>query len=203
MNLTPFAETLARFKAGEMVALLDRPEREGEADILLAAELVTPEKLNFMSREVCGLITLAIDAARLRELRIPLIAPANRVANMPRFSEPVDYVLGTTTGISVFDRAITIRAMLDPDARPEDFARPGHIFPLAAAEGGLAEREGHTEGAVTLARLAGLQPAVVMCELMAPDGHMAVGAELREWLAHHDAALVDIPLIQEAERRGK
>jgi len=203
MNLTPFAETLARFRAGELVALLDRPEREGEADILLAAEHVTPGKLNFMAREVCGLITFAVDAGRLRELEIPLLKPAHQIANMPRFAEPVDYVHGTTTGVSLFDRAATIKAMLDPASRPEDFARPGHVFPLAAAEGGLSEREGHTEGAVMLARLAGLQPAVVMCELLAPDGHMAVGADLREWLAHHEIALVDIPLIQEAERQSR
>ncbi len=197
MNPTPLDEAVARFQAGEFVALLDRPEREGEADILLAAQHVTPAKLNFLAREVCGLINLAMIGSRLRELDIPLIEPRYTISNMPRFTVPVDYIHGTTTGVSMFDRATTIQAMLDPSAKPEDFARPGHVFSLAAADDGLLEREGHTEGAVTLARLAGLYPAVVICELMAPDGRMAVGDVLHAWLAEHNVALVNVPQILE------
>lgn len=181
-----------------MVALLDAPEREGEADLLQAAEFVTGESLNFMVNHARGLITVAIAAQRLRELQIPLIQPRFSTANTPGFVVPVDYKPATTTGVSTFDRAATIRALIDPEAAPEDFARPGHVFPLAAAPNGLAQRSGHTEGAVSLARLSGLYPAVVMCEIMAPDGHMAAGATLAEFLAKHQIPLVTVEQVQQA-----
>jgi 3,4-dihydroxy 2-butanone 4-phosphate synthase / GTP cyclohydrolase II len=198
MQLTPLGEAIERFRQGGFVALLDRPEREGEADLLAAAEHITGEKINFMATHARGLVTLAIAAARLRELDIRRLEPRFHGANVPAFTEMVDHTASCTTGVSAHERAATIRALLDPTARPEDFMRPGHVMPIAAAEGGLREREGHTEGAMALARLAGLYPAVVMCEVMAPDGHMARGADLQAFVRAHDVALVSVAQIVEA-----
>lgn len=197
MELTPLPEAVARFQAGGLVALLDRPEREGEADLLVSAEHATGEGINFMATHARGLIIVAMAAERLRELDIRILEARYHGDNVPAFAEPVDYTPTTTTGISAFERAATIRALIDPEARAEDFARPGHVFPLAEAAGGLAQREGHTEGAVALARLAGLAPAVVMCEIMAPDGHMAAGEELAQFAAKHDIALISVIQIIE------
>ncbi|NPV48998.1 MAG: 3,4-dihydroxy-2-butanone-4-phosphate synthase [Armatimonadetes bacterium] len=197
---TNIERALAALQAGELVALLDHPEREGEADLLLAAELATGEKLNEMISLGRGLVTIAMTEERLLALGIRLLDPMHCGPNWPRFAAPVDYTLGTTTGVSAFDRAVTARALADPDARPEHFARPGHLFPLAAAPGGLRERAGHTEGAVSLALLAGLRPAVVMCEMLAPDGHMARGPLLAELLQAH--ALPAVTVAEVAERLG-
>ena len=173
LPLADISHAVAHFARGGMALLLDDPGREGEADLLQAAEFCTGESLNFMIREARGLVTVAVAAARLEELDIPLIAPRHAPPHAPRFTVPVDYTPAVTTGISAFDRAATIRALLDPAARPEDFAQPGHVFPLAAHVGGPGERGGHTEGAIGLSMLAGLYPAVVMCELMDDDGRMA------------------------------
>ncbi|MGD9495383.1 MAG: 3,4-dihydroxy-2-butanone-4-phosphate synthase [Armatimonadota bacterium] len=183
--------------AGGFVALEDHPERENEADILLAAEHATGERVNFLARHVRGLITVAVAEEILQRLDIPLLPARYSVPNAPRFAEPIDAVRGTTTGASAFDRAITLRLLADPDARPEDFSRPGHIFPLAAMPGGLAERRGHTEGAVTLARLAGLRPVVVIAELMNEEGHMARGAEVRAFARHHRMPLISVEELLE------
>ncbi len=180
------------------MALVDSAQRESEADLLQAAEHVTGESINFMVTHARGLITVAMTPRRLEELQVPVIDAQYCAPNMPRFAVPVDYTPGTTTGVSAFDRAMTIRALLATHARPEDFARPGHVFPLAAAEGGLAERAGHTEGAVGLAELAGLAPVVVLCEIMAPDGHMAAGSSLQEFLQTHSVPLVAVQEIAEA-----
>ncbi len=173
------------FRRGQFVVLLDSARREAEADLLLAGEFATGEKINEMINLARGLLTVVVPQQRLEELDIPLIEPRYAVENSPRFAVPVDYKHGTTTGASAFDRAATIRALADSRSLPEDFARPGHVFPLAAAEGGLRERQGHTEGALGLAQLAGVKPVVAMCEIMAPDGHMARGASLRQWLAEN------------------
>ncbi len=198
MQLTPLSETINRFRQGGFVALLDRPTREGEADLLVAAEHVTGEKINFMLTNARGLLTLAIIADRLRELDIRPIEPRYYKENCPAFTEPVDYNPAVTTGVSAFERAATVRAIIDPTTEPEDFMRPGHVFPLSADPGGLAAREGHTEGAIALAGMAGLYPAVCMCELMAPDGHMAKGEELFEFSRDHDIALASTVQIVEA-----
>jgi 3,4-dihydroxy 2-butanone 4-phosphate synthase len=196
--LTDLAHAVEHFARGGMVLLLDDPGREGEADLLQAAEFCTGESLNFMVREACGLATVAIAAARLEELDIPLIAPRYAPRHAPRFTVPVDYTPAVTTGISAFDRAATIRALLDPAARPEDFAQPGHVFPLAAHVGGPGERGGHTEGAIGLSRLASLYPAVVMCELMAADGHMADVAGVVAFGARHGIPVVTVAQIAAA-----
>lgn len=197
-DLTSLAEAVEHFRQGGFIALLDHPEREGEADLLCAVEHITGEKVNFMATHARGLVTVAVSARRLKELDIRLIEPRFHGDNVPAFTETVDYNPTSTTGVSAFERAATMRALIDPQARPEDFMRPGHVFPLAAAPDGLAERKGHTEGAIALARLAGLQPAVVMCEVMAPDGHMAHGEQIAAFSRQHAIPMVSVPQIMAA-----
>ncbi len=194
-------QAIAALQARKFVALLDHPEREGEADLLLAAQYATGDKLNLMITQARGLVTIAMLASRLEELGIPLLEPAHTGSNWPRFAAPVDYTIGTTTGVSAFDRAATAVALTDPDARPEHFMRPGHLFPLAASPGGLAHRAGHTEGAVALARAAGLYPAVVMCEMLAPDGHMARGQMLQDIIGQYGFAAVTVERVAEYGQR--
>lgn len=196
-------EAIAAMQAGDFVALLDHPEREGEADLLLPAQFATGEKINEMVTKCRGLVTIAMDAARLEALEIPLLEPMNCGSNWPRFSAPVDYTIGTTTGISTFDRAATARALVDPEAKPEHFMRPGHLFPLAASPGGIAERAGHTEGAVALAQLSGLIPAVVMCEMLAEDGRMARGEGLRQIIEQFGFASVTVEQIAACEQQQR
>jgi len=186
-----------------MVLLLDDPAREGEADLLQAAQFCTGESLNFMITHARGLITLAITPSRLEALDLPLIEPRYAPPHAPRFAVPVDYTPGTTTGVSAYDRAATIRAFLDPEAKPEHFARPGHVFPLAASAGGPRARAGHTEGAVGLAELAGLYPAVVMCELMDEDGRMATREKAEAFACKHGIPLVTVAQVSAAlAKRG-
>ena len=194
-TVTPLDKAIDRFRGGSFVALLDSADREDEADLLQAAQYVSGESINFMITHARGLITIAMAPQRLSELQIPVLDQQFGVENMPRFAMPVDYIPAVTTGISAFDRAATIRALADWDTRPEDFARPGHVFPLSACDGGLAERTGHTEGAVGLAQLAELRPVVAMCEIMAPDGHMAAEATLQRFLEAHNVPLVTVEQI--------
>jgi 3,4-dihydroxy 2-butanone 4-phosphate synthase/GTP cyclohydrolase II len=196
-DFTDVKQAIAALRAGDFVALLDHPEREGEADLLVAAQCATGEKLNVMITQARGLVTIAIVESRLEELAIPLLEPAHHGRNWPRFSAPVDYTIGTTTGVSAFDRAITAVALTDPAAQPEHFMRPGHLFPLAASPGGIAQRAGHTEGAVALAQAAGLYPAVVMCEMLAPDGQMARGQMLHDLIAEYGFAAVTVERVAE------
>jgi 3,4-dihydroxy 2-butanone 4-phosphate synthase len=196
--LTPLDEAVSHFAVGGFVALMDHPEREGEADLLCAVEHITGEKVNFMATHARGLVTCAIEARRLHALDIRLIEPRYHGDNVPAFTEPVDYIPTTTTGVSAYERAATMRALLDPTAGPQDFTRPGHVFPLAADPQGLAGRRGHTEGAITLALMAGLKPAVVMCEVMAPDGHMAHEPQIIEFCRSLKIPLVSVPQILEA-----
>ena len=197
-TVTPLDKAVEHFRRGGFVALLDSAKREDEADLLQAAEYVSGESINFMLTYARGLITVAMAPQRLSELQIPVLKPQFGIENMPRFTVPVDYTPAVTTGVSAFDRAATIRALADRATRPEDFARPGHVFPLAAAARGLAERAGHTEGAIGLAQLAGLTPVVAMCEIMAPDGHMATGATLQQFLENHSVPLVTVDQIAQA-----
>lgn len=199
-NMSTIEEAVEALAAGGFVALEDDPERENEADILLAAEHATGERVNFLATHVRGLITVAVAEEILQRLDISLLPARYSVANAPRFTEPVDAVRGTTTGASAFDRAITLRMLADPDTRPEDFSRPGHVFPLAAMPGGLADRRGHTEGAIALARLAGIRPVVAIAELMNEAGHMARGDEVREFARRHNMPLISVEAL--AERAG-
>ena len=173
MGLSSIAEAIEDIKAGKFVIIVDDEDRENEGDLALAAEKVSTEAINFMAKHGRGLICLPIIGKRLDELGIPLMVGENTSKFSTAFTVSVDAKHGTTTGISAADRAQTIKAMIDPATKPDDLARPGHMFPLRAREGGVLVRAGHTEAIVDLARLAGLYPAGVICEIMNEDGTMA------------------------------
>jgi 3,4-dihydroxy 2-butanone 4-phosphate synthase/GTP cyclohydrolase II len=172
------ADAVADIRAGRLVIVVDDEDRENEGDFIGAAEKVTPELVNFMTKEGRGLICASITPERARALNLDLMVESNSALYNTPFTVSVDFKPGTTTGISAPDRAKTLRALADPDAGPFDFARPGHIFPLRARAGGVLRRAGHTEAAVDLARMAGLQPAGVLVEIMSDDGTMARVPEL-------------------------
>jgi 3,4-dihydroxy-2-butanone 4-phosphate synthase len=192
MPLAGIENALADFRAGKFVIIVDAEDRENEGDLAIAAEFATPQAINFMAREGRGLICLAMTGERLDELRIPMMVPPNE--NTARFSTAftvsVEARRGVTTGISACDRATTIRTLIDPATRPEDIARPGHVFPLRAAEGDVLERPGQTEASVALARLAGLYPAAAICEIMNDDGAMARLPELESFAARHRLQII-------------
>ncbi len=189
-------------KNGKMVIVVDDEDRENEGDFIMAAEHVTPEAINFMAKHGRGLICVAMTPERLEELRLPLMA--DQGLHGTAFTVSVDYIHGTTTGISAYDRAKTIKALIDPKSKPEDFARPGHIFPLRARKGGVLRRAGHTEAAVDLARLAGLYPAGVLCEIMDEDGTMARVPRLMEIAKQFGMKIITIKdLIEYRRRREK
>jgi len=182
-------EAIAR---GEIVVVVDDEDRENEGDLIMAAEFATPETIAFFVRHTSGVICVPLTGERLDDLDIPLMVRENTEAQRTAFTYSVDYRHGTTTGISAADRAATIRALIDADTRPADLARPGHIFPLRYAEGGVLKRAGHTEAAVDLSRMAGLTPAGVLCEIVRPDGEMARVPDLLEFCAEHDLLLISI-----------
>ncbi|MGH9465851.1 MAG: 3,4-dihydroxy-2-butanone-4-phosphate synthase [Terriglobales bacterium] len=186
------AEALEDFRAGRMLVVVDDADRENEGDLTLAAAHTTAADINFMARHGRGLICVALTEERLQELRIPLMT-ANNTSNFgTAFCESVDARQGVTTGISASDRARSIQALLDPATRPEDLARPGHIFPLRARAGGVLSRAGQTEAAVDLARLAGLPPAGVICEVMNEDGTMARVPDLVRFCAEHGLKMITV-----------
>jgi 3,4-dihydroxy 2-butanone 4-phosphate synthase/GTP cyclohydrolase II len=173
MALSTIDEAIREIKAGRLVIIVDDDSRENEGDLALAAEKVTPEAINFMALHARGLICLPITGERLDELNIPLMVSDNTSKFGTAFTVSVEAKHRVTTGISAYDRAETIKAVIDPETRPENLARPGHVFPLRARDGGVLVRAGHTEAIVDLARLAGLYPAGVICEIMNEDGSMA------------------------------
>jgi 3,4-dihydroxy 2-butanone 4-phosphate synthase/GTP cyclohydrolase II len=174
MTLASIPEIIKDIKAGKFIILVDDEDRENEGDLIMAAEKVTPETINFMTKNARGLICMPITGQRLRELNIPMMVRENTARHGTAFTVSVDAKThGATTGISAYDRAITVKAMIDPATRQEDLGRPGHIFPILAREGGVLVRAGHTEATVDLTRLAGLYPAGVLCEIMSEDGTMA------------------------------
>ncbi|MCS6951457.1 MAG: 3,4-dihydroxy-2-butanone-4-phosphate synthase [Bryobacterales bacterium] len=191
----PFAsipEAIEEIRAGRMLVVVDDEDRENEGDLTVAAEKVTPEIINFMATHGRGLICLALEPARCDALELRLIAPRNTSRFGTAFCESIDALEGVTTGISAADRARTIRVAIDPATRPSDLARPGHVFPLRAREGGVLVRAGQTEAAVDLARLAGLTPAGVICEIMNQDGTMARVPQLEEFCARHGLKMISI-----------
>ncbi len=179
----PIDAAVADIKAGRLVIVVDDEDRENEGDFIGAAELITPELVNFMAKEGRGLICVPITRDRSVELDLDMMVASNTALHETNFTVSVDYRQGTTTGISAADRAKTIRALADPSAKPSDFGKPGHVFPLRAARGGVLRRAGHTEAAVDLARMAGLRPAGVLVEILNDDGTMARVPQLQE-LAH-------------------
>ncbi|MBB6098230.1 3,4-dihydroxy 2-butanone 4-phosphate synthase/GTP cyclohydrolase II [Deinobacterium chartae] len=182
--LASIAEILDELRAGRPVVIVDDEDRENEGDLIVPAEVTTPEVIRLMAREACGLICVAITPERAQQLDLPLMVGRNTDPNGTAFTVSVD-AASNSTGISAFDRADTVTRMIAPDARPEDFRRPGHIFPLVARPGGVLRRAGHTEAAVDLARLAGYAPAGVICEIMGEDGRMSRLPELLEFASRH------------------
>jgi 3,4-dihydroxy 2-butanone 4-phosphate synthase/GTP cyclohydrolase II len=183
---------IADIREGKMVIVLDDEDRENEGDVVMAAEKVTPEAINFMRKEAGGLICVPLTNARLKELQIPDMVRENTAPLGTAFSVSVEARGRVTTGISAHDRANTILALLDPEATPNDFLRPGHTFPLRARDGGVLVRMGQTEASVDLARLAGLAPAGVICEIMDDDGSMMRLPRLREFAAKHGLKLITV-----------
>lgn len=169
---------IADFKEGRFVVLVDDAERENEGDLVVAAQHLTAPKVNQLDRRAGGMFLLATTQEHLARLEIPLVEGRNTTADTPRFGVGFDVLEGITTGMSAADRAVTVAAAIRPEATPDDFVLPGHVLPLAARPEGLKARRGHTEGAVELARLAGLFPAAVMSEIMTEDGDMARGQAL-------------------------
>ncbi|MGH9254359.1 MAG: bifunctional 3,4-dihydroxy-2-butanone-4-phosphate synthase/GTP cyclohydrolase II [Vicinamibacterales bacterium] len=197
---SPFAsieEALDAVRAGRMVIVVDDEDRENEGDLTIAAEKVTPEAINFMARHGRGLICMSMTAERLDQLEIPLMVNQNTTTFNTAFCVSIEAKHHVSTGISAADRAATVQAAIDPKTRPADLARPGHMFPLRARDGGVLVRAGQTEAAVDLARIAGLYPAGVICEIMNEDGTMARVPELAKFAKKHGLPLVTIAdLIQ-------
>jgi 3,4-dihydroxy 2-butanone 4-phosphate synthase / GTP cyclohydrolase II len=185
MSISPITEIVQELRDGRMVIVMDDEDRENEGDLLIAAEYVRPEDINFMARYGRGLICLALTSTRCEQLQLPLMVNINRSRNKTRFTLSIEAAEGVTTGISASDRATTIRAAARKNAKPSDIVMPGHIFPLMAQRGGVLARAGHTEAGVDLARLAGLEPAGVICEIMNEDGSMARLPELQRFAAEH------------------
>ena len=174
MALASIPEIIKDIKAGKFIILVDDEDRENEGDLIMAAEKVTAEAINFMAKNARGLICMPIIEQRLNELNIPMMVGENTARHGTAFTVSVDAKThGATTGISAYDRAVTVKAMIDPATQPKDLGKPGHIFPLRARDGGVLVRAGHTEATVDIARLAGLYPAGVLCEIMNEDGTMA------------------------------
>jgi 3,4-dihydroxy 2-butanone 4-phosphate synthase / GTP cyclohydrolase II len=192
MPISPIPDVLERLKSGRMVILVDDPGRENEGDLAMLAEHATPEAINFMAREARGLICLPMAGDLCDRLGLPMQVHENTSKHGTGFTVSIEAASGVTTGISAADRAHTIRTAVAPGARPEDLARPGHIFPLRAREGGVLVRGGQTEGIVDLARLAGARPAGVICEIMNDDGTMARMPELEAFSKKHDIPICTI-----------
>ena len=192
---SPFAtveDALAAIRAGQMIIVVDDEDRENEGDLTMAADMVTPDAINFMARHGRGLICLALMPDRLDQLDIPLEASSHSARRDTAFCVSIDAREGTSTGISAADRARTIKAAIAPETLPRDLARPGHVFPLRARSGGVLVRSGHTEAAVDLARISGLAPAGVICEIMNDDGTMARVPELAKFARRHRLLMITI-----------
>ncbi|MFQ5874390.1 MAG: bifunctional 3,4-dihydroxy-2-butanone-4-phosphate synthase/GTP cyclohydrolase II [Dehalococcoidia bacterium] len=185
-------ETIEEIQAGRMIVIVDDEDRENEGDLAVAAEMCTPETINFMTKYGRGLICVPMTGDRLDELHLPMMVQDNTAPFATAFTVSVEAKHEVTTGISAFDRAMTVKALIDPKTKPEDLTRPGHMFPLRAREGGVLVRAGQTEAIVDLANLAELHPAGVVCEIMSDDGTMARLPQLEEFAAEHDLKIVSI-----------
>src|SRR3954451_5660804 len=192
---TPFTDVpdaIEEIRAGRMIVVVDDEDRENEGDLTLAAEKVTPEAINFMAKYGRGLVCLAMTEERLEHLNIGPMTAENTSQYGTAFCEAIDARQGVTTGISAYDRARTIQVAIDPATKPSDLARPGHVFPLRARKGGVLVRAGQTEGSVDLARLAGMVPAGIICEIMNDDGSMARVPDLIKFCAQHDLKMLTV-----------
>ena len=196
MSLATIEDALRRIRRGEMVLVVDDEDRENEGDLTMAASWVTPEAVNFMLTWARGLVCMPCDVGRLDELDFWPMVPPDRAGNDTAFTVSIDHMTAGS-GIGAADRATTIRRVIDPSSRPSDFQRPGHVFPLRARPGGVLERRGHTEASVDLARLAGLPPVAVICEVLCEDGSPARFPYLERFAAEHRIALVSVDQVVE------
>ena len=197
-------DAIEQFRAGNIVIVVDDEDRENEGDFILAAEKTTPELINFLTKEGRGILCVPITAERAHELGLGAMVEANTSLHGTSFTVTVDYVRGTTTGVSAADRAATVRALSEPKTKPSDLARPGHVSPLQGADGGVLRRAGHTEAALDLCRLAGLFPAAVLCEILNEDGTMARVPELMRLARKHGMRLITVrSLIEYRMQREK
>jgi 3,4-dihydroxy 2-butanone 4-phosphate synthase / GTP cyclohydrolase II len=190
--LNTIDEAIADIKQGKLVIVVDDEERENEGDFITAAEVVTTEMITFMLRHSSGIICAPITEHRAQELDLPMMVDVNTARYGTPFTVSIDYVHGTTTGVSSFDRYMTVRGITDPKTTSRDFARPGHIFPLRATEEGVLRRAGHTEAAVDLARLAGFKPMAILVEVMNDDGTMARFPDLKKFAKEHNLKLISV-----------
>lgn len=186
MTVATTAEIIEDIRRGRMVVLVDAEDRENEGDLVMAADFVTPEAINFMSKHARGLICLTLEQARCRQLNLPLMVTENRALHGTAFTASIEAASGVTSGISAADRARTVQVAVASNARPDDIVQPGHIFPIMAKAGGVLVRAGHTEAGCDLAKLAGRTPAAVICEIIKDDGHMARLPDLKEFAKLHD-----------------
>lgn len=189
---TTIENAIKTVQAGKLIIIIDDEDRENEGDLMVAAEKVTPDIINFMAKHGRGLICLSLTKEKLKQLDIPLMVSDNTAQFQTAFTVSIDVKKGTTTGISAHDRTKTILAAIDPETNPSDLARPGHIFPLEAKEGGVLKRTGQTEGSVDIAQLAGLKPAGVICEIMNEDGTMSRLNELEKFSRTYDIPIITI-----------
>lgn len=199
--LASIPEAIEEFKQGSFLIIVDDADRENEGDLAIAAEFVTPDAINFMARHGRGLICVPIVGSRLDELEVPMMVQQNSSAFGTAFTVTVDARRGVSTGISAADRAITIQALIDPKTSPTDLARPGHVLPLRYKEGGVLRRTGQTEASVDMAKLAGLYPAAVICEIMNEDGTMARLPQLEGFAEEHDIKIISVASLIEYRRR--
>ena len=183
---------LADYRSGRPVLLMDDFDRENEADLIVAAEKITNESMARMIRDGSGIVCLCLTDETLQQLNLPPMVAINNSRHGTAFTVSIEAKEGVTTGVSAADRVTTILTAIAPDAKPDDLARPGHVFPLRAVPGGVLSRRGHTEGSVDLAKLAGLKPAAVLCELMNPDGTMAKGQQVLHYALTHDLVVLSI-----------
>ncbi len=200
-GLNPIQDALEDFKSGKMIILVDKEDRENEGDLVIAAEHVTSEAINFMAKYGRGLICVPLTPNRLEELELYQMVARNTEPLQTAFTVSVDAIEGTTTGISAADRAKTVKVLIDPNTKPSDLARPGHIFPLRARNGGVLVRTGQTEGSVDLCKLSGLYPGAVICEIMNDDGTMARMPELQEFSKLHNLKIISVAQIIEYRRQ--
>ena len=201
MALATISEAIEDIKAGKIIIIVDDEGRENEGDLAVAAEKVTPEAINFMAKEARGLICMPVIGERLEELRIPMMVQDNTARFSTAFTVSIEAKHGVSTGISAQDRATTIKTVINPATKPDDIARPGHVFPIKARPGGVLVRAGHTEAVVDLAKLAGLYPAGVICEIMNEDGSMARLRQLEEMAAKYNMKMVSVADLITYRRR--
>ena len=192
MPLSKIEDAVNDIKQGKMVIIVDDEDRENEGDLTMAAEKITPEAINFMATYGKGLICVPMLGEDLEHLNLPLMVPQNTAPLSTAFTVSVDYLKGTSTGISAFDRSATIKALIDPDTKPEDLGRPGHIFPLKYMDGGVLKRTGQTEASVDICRIAGLKEAAVICEIVGDNGEMARMPDLEIFAKTHDIKIITV-----------